>query len=328
MPVDMNVFRILGDVSHTVSKCILIWSIHWNRSAEGVSLLTQLLYMAVFITRYLDIFYSESWRILWNITLKFFYILSSIYIVFLMMKVFPRTREKEKGWKLASYGALGSLIGAPIMTAIAHNGFTDRPFTEMFWTFSIILESVCVLPQLLLLRQTSVPTVIDSFYLVTLGSYRGFYILNWIVRAAVEGYFDPVSVLFGIVQTVLYIDFAWVYWTRQRVKLRNGGVVDSDDLRKSWVVGRMLGGRASHSIDEEDRPGDDMREGNGEEDTNGQRYNRWGSRGVSVAADDTLQDYSKQKNSKTGQNERFGDVLEDEHDGEGVESSNARHDDQ
>jgi hypothetical protein len=31
----MNVFRILGDVSHTISKCILIWAIHWNRSAEG-----------------------------------------------------------------------------------------------------------------------------------------------------------------------------------------------------------------------------------------------------------------------------------------------------
>ena len=33
--VAMNIFRILGDVSHTVSKCILIWAIHSNRSAEG-----------------------------------------------------------------------------------------------------------------------------------------------------------------------------------------------------------------------------------------------------------------------------------------------------
>ncbi|KAH0000557.1 hypothetical protein KCU78_g15312, partial [Aureobasidium melanogenum] len=31
----LNPFRILGDVSHTVSKCILIWSIHTNKSAEG-----------------------------------------------------------------------------------------------------------------------------------------------------------------------------------------------------------------------------------------------------------------------------------------------------
>jgi len=32
---NMNVFRILGDVSHTVSVCILIWAIHSNKSAEG-----------------------------------------------------------------------------------------------------------------------------------------------------------------------------------------------------------------------------------------------------------------------------------------------------
>lgn len=31
----MNVFRILGDVSHTAAKCILIWAIHINKSAEG-----------------------------------------------------------------------------------------------------------------------------------------------------------------------------------------------------------------------------------------------------------------------------------------------------
>lgn len=33
---DMNVFRILGDVSHTASKCILIWAILSNKSAEGI----------------------------------------------------------------------------------------------------------------------------------------------------------------------------------------------------------------------------------------------------------------------------------------------------
>jgi len=30
-----NLFHILGDVSHTSSKLILIWAIHSNSSAEG-----------------------------------------------------------------------------------------------------------------------------------------------------------------------------------------------------------------------------------------------------------------------------------------------------
>lgn len=39
----MNAFRILGDLSHTASKCILIWAIHNNQSAEGNRLRPQLM---------------------------------------------------------------------------------------------------------------------------------------------------------------------------------------------------------------------------------------------------------------------------------------------
>jgi ER lumen protein retaining receptor len=68
-----NLFHILGDVSHTSSKLILIWAIHSNSSAEGVSLITQVLYALVFGTRYLDIFTSsatkDGWHT-WNFSLK------------------------------------------------------------------------------------------------------------------------------------------------------------------------------------------------------------------------------------------------------------------
>lgn len=165
---------------------------------------------------------------------------------------------------------------------------------QILWTFSIILESLCILPQLLLLRQTSVPTVLDSFYLVTLGSYRFFYLLNWIVRGLGEGSFDPIAVLFGIVQTALYVDFAWVYWTRQRVKLRGGGVVDGEDLSKSFLVRRFIGRRAGSSEEEEDVVDEDTarlsRQENGTIRPQQQSGRSWGVRGISVSADDTLQD--------------------------------------
>lgn len=121
------------------------------------------------------------------------------------------------------------------------------------------------------------------------------YIPNWIVRAVgSEHYFDPISVIFGVIQTTLYLDFAWVYWTRQRVKLRGGGIVDSDDLRKGWLVNRVLAGRRSGDIDEEETPAlQDEEEGvrNG----HSKRPNRWGARGVSVSADDTLHDEPQTK---------------------------------
>lgn len=166
----------------------------------------------------------------------------------------------------------------------------------MAWTFSIVLESICVLPQLLLLRQTSVPTVITSFYLVFLGSYRALYILNWLMQA-----FDKVQrpdywtgVVFGIIQTALYIDFAWVYWSRQRVKLRGGGIVDSDDLRNSYIVGSFIGRRNNRNSSEED---EDITEEdaalasqeNGVVRPSAPHSSRsWGARGISVSADDTL----------------------------------------
>lgn len=158
----------------------------------------------------------------------------------------------------------------------------------MLIDFSLILESVCVLPQLLLLRQTNVPTVIDSFYLLALGSYRAFYILNWIEREFDDFWKpDPISVTFGVVQTALYVDFAWVYWTRQRVKLRSGGIVDGDDLSRGWLISKILG-RPSMNEDDESRPALDPEEG---EITPGSRRSRgsnWGKRGISVRADDGI----------------------------------------
>lgn len=34
----MNIWRILADLTHSLSKCILIFAIHRNRSSEGMSL--------------------------------------------------------------------------------------------------------------------------------------------------------------------------------------------------------------------------------------------------------------------------------------------------
>jgi hypothetical protein len=158
-------------------------------------------------------------------------------------------------------------------------------------TFSLILESVCVLPQLLLLRQTTVPTVITSFYILFLGSYRGLYILNWIWRGldSNDRSPNPISIIFGIIQTAFYVDFAWVYWTRQRVKLRDGAVVDADDLRRGWLLQRIFGKHIdSEPVDEESRPG--LAVGGSTRRAGGGTRAKWGSRGISVSADDGVLD--------------------------------------
>jgi hypothetical protein len=140
----------------------------------------------------------------------------------------------------------------------------------------------------LLLRQTTVPTVIDSFYLVALGSYRALYCVNWFLREldANDRKPDAVSVIFALIQTALYVDFAWVYYTRQRVKLRGGGVVDADDLSRGWLLRRIFGKRfqaADHEDDEES--GGPSLSGDGHTG-HGAGRPKWGSRGISVSADE------------------------------------------
>ncbi|KAK0618534.1 ER lumen protein retaining receptor-domain-containing protein [Bombardia bombarda] len=279
--VAWNIFRIAADLSHITAKCILIFSIHRNRSAEGVSLITQVFYALVFVTRYTDLF-SESWA--WNYFFKVFYLLSSFYTIGIMRFVYPRTREREVAWKTSAIALAGCLLLSPIMMLI----FRDTEvwsFTEWLWVFSQVLESVAVLPQLLLLRQTTVPTVITSFYIVFLGAYRGLYLINWFLREldTNDKHPNPISIIFGIVQTAFYIDFGWVYWTRQRVKLRNGGVVDADDLRRGWLLSRLFGNKrfSPEEEDEESAPALGGRAGLG-----APRVNKWGARGISVSADD------------------------------------------
>lgn len=85
---------------------------------------------------------------------------------------------------------------------------------EITWAFSIWLESVAILPQLFLLQRTGEAETITTHYLFALGSYRALYIPNWIYRYFAEAHWEPISVLAGIVQTVLYSDFFWIYYTK------------------------------------------------------------------------------------------------------------------
>jgi len=151
----------MADVSHTLSKCILIWAIHSNKSAEGiihlsfypptahsmlttnftlgVSLITQLSYLLVFCSRYLFLplwsaYDRSEFHKIWNLTLKLFYIASSAYIVFIMMRVYARTREKEKAWKLGIGSLLGSAVAAPFIMLIMKS--------KAVWGFPEVREDI------------------------------------------------------------------------------------------------------------------------------------------------------------------------------------------
>ncbi|KAF7357964.1 Protein-ER retention receptor [Mycena venus] len=225
----MNIFRLLGDFAHLLAKFILIWSIHRNKSAEGkyhsqqypflvahvvcpfsgISLLTQAMYALVFIARYLDLFFR--FISFYNTFMKAFYIASALYVLVLMRWIYPYTPDTRMAWQASAI-----ILGSSLVIGLIFNYHFS--VTEVLWSFSIALESVCVIPQLIILRETTVPTVITSYYLLALGMYRALYLPNWIYRYATDNVLDPIAAFFGILQTALYLDFAWVYYSRQRIK--------------------------------------------------------------------------------------------------------------
>lgn len=98
---------------------------------------------------------------------------------------------------------------------------------QVLWAFSIYLESVAILPQLFMVSKTGEAENITSHYLFALGyvalsfltchylrSYRALYILNWIYRYYEDGHIDYIAVVAGVVQTVLYCDFFYLYVTK------------------------------------------------------------------------------------------------------------------
>ncbi|KAF8627967.1 hypothetical protein AX15_004161 [Amanita polypyramis BW_CC] len=201
----MNLFRFIGDLSHLASILILLHKIQTSRSCRGISFKTQALYVVVFVMRYLDLFYH--YVSVYNFIMKLFFIGSSCYILHLMKHKYRPTHDPAIDTFKVEY-----LVGPCFVLGIIFNyKFT---ILEVLWSFSIFLESVAILPQLFMLQRTGEAETITTHYLAALGAYRALYIPNWIYRYATEGVVDPIAVTAGIVQTGLYLDFFYVYFTR------------------------------------------------------------------------------------------------------------------
>ncbi|KAL9081364.1 MAG: hypothetical protein Q9157_000083 [Trypethelium eluteriae] len=165
------------------------------------------LYLTVYITRYLDLFWTfYEPKSLYNTVFKIIFIASSSYIVYLMLNDYKPTHDPNLDTFKVQY--LGEIQQE------AFSSGEDADMKQMLWAFSIWLESVAILPQLFMLQRTGEAETITTHYLFALGAYRTLYIPNWLYRYFAEGYFDPIAVVAGIIQTILYSDFFYIYYTK------------------------------------------------------------------------------------------------------------------
>lgn len=203
----MNVFRFLGDLSHLLSIFILLHRIQTTRSVSGISFKTQVLYFIVFVTRYLDLFFK--YISLYLLVMKLFFIGSSFYIVYLMVRKYHVLEKQQPSNDdfPAHYLVAGAFVTSLIFTASYHP-------IEVLWSFSLWLEAVAIFPQLYMLQKTGEAESLTAHYIFALGMYRALYIPNWIYRYYFDGRFEKIAVASGIVQTLIYSDFFWIYYNK------------------------------------------------------------------------------------------------------------------
>lgn len=176
---------------------------------------THELFLLVFVTRYLDLF--TTFYSLYNSVMKILYIGTTASIIYMIKYQEPICSSYDKSqdtflhWKFA----VAPCAGISLITTLLGNGFKFS-ILELLWTFSIYLESIAILPQLIVLQRYREVENLTGNYIFFMGAYRAFYILNWIYRSYNEPYYHHHYVVYfcGVLQTLLYADFFYYYLTR------------------------------------------------------------------------------------------------------------------
>ena len=123
----MNVFRIVGDVSHYAAILTIFLKIITSKSCKGISGRTQILYLLVFLTRYIDIFFH--FISVYNTGIKIFFIASSLTNIYLVLVKYKATISSD----LDNFRIELLIIAAAILAVLVNHEFAP---TEILWTFS------------------------------------------------------------------------------------------------------------------------------------------------------------------------------------------------
>mmetsp|Transcript_9145 Transcript_9145/g.13726 ORF Transcript_9145/g.13726 Transcript_9145/m.13726 type:complete len:220 (-) Transcript_9145:34-693(-) len=205
----MNIFRLAGDLSHLFSILLLLLKLRASKNASGISLKTQELFLLVFICRYLDLF--TSFYSIYNSVMKVAYISLTSLIIHMIRRQIPISQTYDASQDTFLHGKYAVLPCAVL--ALVTNVFQGFSVTELLWDFSIYLEAIAIVPQLIVLQRYREVENLTGHYIFFLGAYRALYILNWVYRSYHERGYRHHWIVYvaGFIQTALYVDFFYYY---------------------------------------------------------------------------------------------------------------------
>lgn len=209
--MSLNAYRLAGDISHLLSILIVLLRLFVSKTAQGISVRTHELFLLVFITRYLDL--VTNFISVYNTVMKIIFLATTAKIVCTIHYDEPIKSTYDKNydtfphWKCA-------VVPVAIISLITHFSqdefdYVQEDIIRYLWMFSIFLEAVAIVPQLVLLQQSGECDNVTGLYIFFMGAYRALYILNWLYRAQHEHNYRHNWLVFscGVVQTLVYIVF-------------------------------------------------------------------------------------------------------------------------
>lgn len=223
--VNLNIFRFIGDFLAISSRISLIRKISSTNSLSGLSLKTQILYLFVYVFRYLDLLsapatFLKKYRtgsldlFIYNTTLKIIYIAFQIYII----SQFYSKRKYTYSKKFDTF-PFGIFLCFSLALAVFIKDSTGSIFFNLFgylkelcYTCSLILETLAILPQLVVIQDSGECEKLTAIFITCLGLYRLNYFVFFYFSKMQQKRVDTLLIVSSLIQSVLYLDFYRVYF--------------------------------------------------------------------------------------------------------------------
>lgn len=231
-----NFFRYIADFIHLGGIVILIYWLFTRKSLAGLSWKTQVLFLLMYVSRYLDLFFGAGTHVLYLIIFKLTFISSSALILYLF-KLYDRSGTYEEDKDTVSLACIIApcFIASIILTSKSEPGSSNNDLVEILWTFSEYLEGFSMVPQYVFCYRENAQTQHRGpiMFIMCLGVYRVFYAFNWIYKLSVNPrYSDFQSWLGGFIEIAFFFDFLSFQY-RQRSVLRSLVLVVDDKVNET-----------------------------------------------------------------------------------------------
>lgn len=192
------------------SRAVMLRKVLLTKSVSGLSLKTNLLYLLTYMLRYIHLrfWYSYNMRAVYGNIIKSVFLGFQVIMVFLILVRFRKTYYRRYDNFPMSILIVVSVVVGLIFTRNVYWNY----YEELCYNISLVLESVAILPQLVMTQEAEDCESMTSKYIVLLGLYRFLYLIHFCILKWQGRYIDVFMIVTALIQTGLYADFFYVYY--------------------------------------------------------------------------------------------------------------------